>query len=30
MLSAQVICVQQMSQPKLSVHQRSSKLVNAE
>ena len=28
--SAQVICVQQMSQPKLFIHQRSSKLVNAE
>ena len=27
--SAQVICVQQMSPPKLFVHQRSSKLVNA-
>jgi len=28
--SAQVICVQQMSPPKLFDHQRSSKLVNAE
>jgi len=28
--SAQVICVQQMSPPKLFVHQRSSKVVNAE
>jgi len=28
--SAQVICVHQMSPPKLFVHQRSSKLVNAE